>query len=134
MDEKELMAEIEKVEASLPHTYNDLIQQIDRFIFGAQKGFDLCTELLCLCFENRAAHLILHKKAFKLAYNTAEQNNLAATSRKEYANANSIDEECNLILADTKVDVARFKRDRFIERLNSFKKIKGENINARGAG
>jgi hypothetical protein len=134
MTEQQLLDDIEKITNYLPRSHDDLIKQIDRFIFGAQTGFDLITEYTALCFNKKSEFSTLYKRVLSSKYLEAENKNIAPTARKEYATMHSVDAEISMLKAENELRIARMRRDQWIERLNSYKKIKGDNINMRGAG
>jgi hypothetical protein len=128
MNRDEIIAKINEVESHLPKTYDELIMQIDRFIFGAQKGFDLCTELLLSDFNEQAKASVEYKKALARLILDAEMMKVAASCRKEWAIARMVVEDSEMTLAESNVMITRFMRDRYLERLNSFKRIKGDSV------
>jgi hypothetical protein len=134
MTEQLLLDEIEKIENYLPSKYDDLIQQIDKYIFGAQRGFDACTELLVLYCNQEAMAMAVFKKAYAVCLLDAEAKKVPVSGRGDYAKSRTDTEDCNVITADNNVRIARLRRDKFLERLNTYKKIKGDNTNMRGNG
>lgn len=134
MTKEEILAKIEDVGTHLPKSCDDLVKQIDAYIFNAQRGFDYCTELYILEVERQAVASTSYKRALAIAMKEAEASGVAASCRKEWALARVVENDCAMTEADTGVMVARLMRDRYLERLNSYKRIKSDNFNTRGAG
>ncbi len=130
----ELEVLIEKVNTRMPRKYDDLIMMIDQYIFLAQQGFDFATELfMARKLEDVEADKSMKKQYAKSMYD-AEQEGIAVTGRDKWAQTKCVSQECFKIDTDAQVIIAKYWRDMFLERLNTFKKIKGDNINMRGNG
>ena len=124
--------ELENIKKNMPKLYHDCITKIDMYIFGAQKGFTIATEIFVIQSQALSIALQSYKKSKAHAYIEAQENKLPATSRNDYAKAKAVKYECIKIEAETNKECARYQREEWLELLNTFKKIKADNVNVRG--
>lgn len=131
---EQLIELIEENNHKMPKSYRDLIMSIDIYIFGAQQGFDLATELFMARKLEDVEATKAYKRAYAKAIYDAEIAEVKVSGREKWAESRCIDQECFKIDTDAQVIIAKYWRDIYLERLNTFKKIKGDNINMRGTG
>lgn len=118
------------IEDSLPQTYHELLTNIDYFIFGAQKAFDIATELHILAINLEA----LTKTQYKKNYAEAFLKSTAPPSSKDHhAKAECSEADCKNTIAEARTSAASLKRQQMLEKVNSYKKIKSDNPNMRGS-
>jgi hypothetical protein len=127
---QEYQKELKLIEDNLPSTYHDLLTNIDMYIFGAQKGFDIATKLVIICSGIEVQKKNAFKKAWALAFLDAKDT--APSVKDHEAKAKSVNEAADMHLAEAKSKAADLIREQFLEKLNTYKKIKSDNINMRG--
>lgn len=126
----EYQRETNKIEDNLPKTYHDLLTNIDMYIFGAQKGFDIATKMVIICSSLETMKKNAYKKAWATAFLGAKD--VAPSVKDHEAKALAVDAAMEMHIAESQAKAADLIRNQFLEKLNTYKKIKSDNINMRG--
>jgi hypothetical protein len=134
MTEQQLLDDMDVIWKSLPGTVEELTIHIDRYIFEAQRGYAKCTELLILYSDKECEAKTSYKKALAGKMIDARRESVAATARKEYALTFIVQEDIDLMKAEFAVHRAGLMRDKWMETINTYKKIKGESFSSRSGG
>jgi hypothetical protein len=129
-----IQIELEKITNGMPETHHDLVTGIDRYIFGAQKGFELSSALYTLALDNECSCRIEYEKEYAKNLMQAKQEAIQITILDKYAKSKTVDKYTALISAENITKRTAVIRMTWIEKLNSYKKIKSDNINEKQGG
>lgn len=114
-----------KLNFDIPNRYEDLLNRIDYFIWVQDINQYIFGEMLILAKKYYSEALYEYENA--LAEEMKKNDNIPATTKKDISKANCMAQRKKLIDAEYFVDKYHILRDSTLERLNSYKKIKGGN-------
>lgn len=127
------LEELRKLEDEVPKDVGEILVNVDQYIFLAERGFTIASKLYTVASYEYTMQHAVYKLVFKMAYLELIEKNTSVTMLKDYAKVKCIDEECKLIVKENRVDIAKNRRANWLEKLNTYKKIKSDNSNIRGA-
>lgn len=127
----EKIRKLDLIEKEFPLEYIELIAEIDRFIFGANKGYHLSTQAQIIAKDilNEAQNRYNLKYFSEIRGLKAEK--APSTILKELARANCSKEKEELNDAENIDIISGILRADWQEKLNTYKKIKDGNRNER---
>ena len=128
---EKLTKEYEKLIEKLPRDSHTLLTQIDVYIFGAMKILELTTEMYILAKEYLVNSTINYESEYSREIRNLKKDNTQVSIIKDLAKANQNELRALLYGAEFLKERAGLLRDIAIERLNTYKKIKSDNVNER---
>ena len=127
------LKELGMIENELPQTYINLIALLDKNIFIAENGFDLATKIYITAKDIVKEAMIKHESILSEKLNMYKGQGIK-TGLRDYAKADCSKEKISLLRAENLESKAGLLRSIWLEKLNTYKKIKSSNVNERGNG
>jgi hypothetical protein len=125
--------EYDRVANALPKNYDRLIYEIDHFLFGAQMLFEIGTELVIIANELVKTALKGYEFELSQQINKLKHENTSVSILKDMAKAACQKEKNELYDMENLQSKARLLREMAHEKLQTYKKIKHDNINERNS-
>jgi hypothetical protein len=131
MNITEMSEKLAQYDNAFPSNIHDALTQVDRWIFGSQQGIEIATKLYLLACDTYAQARISYETKMASELLAEKKEGTKATLIKDVVKSNCVDVHLELIKAENIKNRYSILRQTWVEKLNTYKKLKDQNSNER---